>query len=71
MFDNWTYLEWLILAIDVLAVIIVVRFLSNKIKKKLHEVEFGKIIRLGNEENKQNNAQISRRRIVSDMFNNL
>lgn len=39
MFDDWTYLEWLILAIDVLAVIIVVRFLSNKIKKKLHEVE--------------------------------
>ena len=42
MFDNWTYLEWLILAIDVLAIIIVVRFLSNKIKKKLHE-ELGKI----------------------------
>ncbi len=39
MFDNWTYLEWLILIIDILAVIIVVRFLRNKIKNKLQEVE--------------------------------
>ncbi len=39
MFDNWTYLEWLILVIDGLAVILVVRFLSSKVKKKLHEVE--------------------------------
>ena len=39
MFDNWTYVEWLILIIDILAVVIVVRFLSNKIKKKLQEVE--------------------------------
>ena len=39
MFDNWTYVEWLILIIDILAVVIVVRFLRNKIKKKLHEVE--------------------------------
>ena len=39
MFDNWTYIEWLILVIDILAVIIVIRFLSNKIKKKLREVE--------------------------------
>ena len=39
MFDNWTYVEWLLLIIDILAVVIVVRFLRNKIKKKLHEVE--------------------------------
>ena len=39
MFDNWTYVEWLILIIDILAVVIVVRFLRNKIKKKLREVE--------------------------------
>ena len=39
MFDNWTYVEWLILIIDILAVMIVVRFLRNKIKKKLQEVE--------------------------------
>ena len=39
MFDNWTYVEWLILIIDILAVVIVVRFLRNKIKRKLHEVE--------------------------------
>ena len=39
MFDNWTYIEWLILFIDILAVVIVVRFLRNKIKKKLREVE--------------------------------
>ena len=39
MFGNWTYVEWLILIIDILAVVIVVRFLRNKIKKKLQEVE--------------------------------
>tara|TARA_B100000900_G_C20542716_1_gene701212 strand:+ start:1279 stop:1458 length:180 start_codon:yes stop_codon:yes gene_type:complete len=39
MLDNWTYVEWLILIIDILAVVIVVRFLRNKIKKKLQEVE--------------------------------
>ena len=39
MFSNWTYVEWLILIIDIVAVVIVVRFLRNKIKKKLDEVE--------------------------------
>jgi len=39
MFDNWGYVEWLILTIDVVAVIIVVRFLRSKIKSKLLEVE--------------------------------
>jgi hypothetical protein len=39
MFSNWTYVEWLILIIDIVAVVIVVQFLRNKIKKKLDEVE--------------------------------
>ena len=39
MFENWTYVEWLILVVDIVAIVIVVRFLSNKIKKKLREVE--------------------------------
>ena len=39
MFSNWTYVEWLILIIDIVAVVIVVRFLRNKVKKKLDEVE--------------------------------
>ena len=39
MFSNWTYVEWMILIIDIVAVVIVVRFLRNKIKKKLDEVE--------------------------------
>ena len=39
MFDNWGYVEWLILVIDIVAIVIVVRFLRNKIKSKLHEVE--------------------------------
>lgn len=39
MFDNWGYVEWLILVIDIVAAIIVIRFLRNKIKSKLLEVE--------------------------------
>ena len=39
MFDNWGFGEWLILLVDIVAVIIVVKFLKNKIKNKLHEVE--------------------------------
>jgi len=39
MFDNWGFGEWLILLVDIVAVIIVVKFLKNKVKKKLHEVE--------------------------------
>ena len=30
MFDNWGYVEWLILVIDIVAIVIVVRFLRNK-----------------------------------------
>ncbi len=39
MFDNWGYVEWLILVIDIVAIVIVVRFLRNKIKSNLNEVE--------------------------------
>ena len=39
MFENWGMTEWFILVIDIIAVIIVVRFLRNKISKKLKEVE--------------------------------
>tara|TARA_B100000497_G_C7403202_1_gene255233 strand:+ start:37 stop:237 length:201 start_codon:yes stop_codon:yes gene_type:complete len=39
MFDNWGNTEWFILVIDIIAVIIVVRFLRNKIRRKLNEVE--------------------------------
>ena len=39
MFENWGMTEWFILVIDIVAVIIVVRFLRNKISKKLKEVE--------------------------------
>ena len=39
MFDNWGYVEWLILVVDIVAIVIVVWFLRNKIKSKLHEVE--------------------------------
>ena len=39
MFENWGATEWFILVVDILAVIIVVRFLWNKVKRKLNEVE--------------------------------
>ena len=39
MFENWGMTEWFILVVDIVAVIIVVRFLRNKISKKLKEVE--------------------------------
>ena len=39
MFENWGATEWFILVVDIVAVIIVVRFLRNKISKKLKEVE--------------------------------
>jgi hypothetical protein len=39
MFDNWGITEWFILVIDIAAIIIVVRFLTNKVKTKLAEVE--------------------------------
>jgi len=39
MFDNWTYVEWMLLIYNIIAVIVVVWFLRKKIKSKLHEVE--------------------------------
>ncbi len=39
MFDEWTASTWLILIVDIIAIIIVVVFLKRKIQHKLHEVE--------------------------------
>ena len=39
MFDNWGTAEWIILVVDLIAIVIVVRFLSSKVKSKLAEVE--------------------------------
>ena len=39
MFDNWSTAEWVILVVDLIAIVIVVRFLSSKVKSKLAEVE--------------------------------
>lgn len=39
MFDNWGNAEWVILVVDLIAIVIVVRFLSSKVKSKLAEVE--------------------------------
>lgn len=39
MFDEWTAGTWLILLVDIVAIIIVVMFLKRKIQHKLHEVE--------------------------------
>ena len=61
MFDNWTYVEWLILIVDIVAVVIVVRFLRNKVKKKLDEVELRQNFqtRKRRERAKQDNRQSS------------
>lgn len=39
MFETWTVGTWLILVVDIIAIIIVVMFLKRKIQHKLHEVE--------------------------------
>lgn len=39
MFEEWGHTEWLILAIDVAALYIVIRFLKKRIRHKLDEVE--------------------------------
>ncbi len=39
MFESWTASTWLILLIDIIAVVIVVLFLRAKIQHKLKEVE--------------------------------
>lgn len=39
MFDQWGLSSWVILIVDVLAVLIVIAFLRKKIRSKLNEVE--------------------------------
>ena len=39
MFDNWGLVEWLILAVDIFAIVVVVWFLRIKILRKFAEVE--------------------------------
>lgn len=39
MFSEWNLGDWIILIIDILALYIIVRFLSWKVKHKLEEVE--------------------------------
>ena len=39
MFEEWGQIEWLILAVDALALYIVYRFLKKRIQHKLNEVE--------------------------------
>ena len=39
MFSEWSFGDWIILIIDILALYIIVRFLSWKVKHKLEEVE--------------------------------
>ena len=39
MFDQWGWSSWVILVVDVLAVLIAVWFLKKKIQSKLNEVE--------------------------------
>ena len=39
MISEWTAGDWIILIVDILALYIIVRFLSWKVKHKLEEVE--------------------------------
>ena len=39
MFDNWGWVEWLILIIDIFSIIVVVWFLRRKVLRKFAEVE--------------------------------
>ena len=39
MLFGWSLSDWIILVVDVIAVVLIFRFLSWKIKHKLHEVE--------------------------------
>tara|TARA_B100000767_G_C19770767_1_gene539852 strand:- start:2667 stop:2858 length:192 start_codon:yes stop_codon:yes gene_type:complete len=39
MIFNWQASDWIIFFVDILAIIIVVRFLSWKVNRKLQEVE--------------------------------
>ena len=55
MFEEWGHIEWLILAVDVLALYIVYRFLKKRIQLKLDEVEA-----------RQRHRLIQRRKSVED-----
>ena len=59
MFENWGTTEWFILVVDIVAVIIVVRFLRNKIRRKLNEAELRQSFqtRQRRELNKEKNDQ--------------
>ncbi|RPG69919.1 MAG: hypothetical protein CBC59_003600 [Euryarchaeota archaeon TMED99] len=39
MFSEWSAGDWIILIVDIIALYIIVRFLSWKVKHKLEEVE--------------------------------
>lgn len=39
MISDWSIGDWIILLVDILAIYIIVRFLSWKVKHKLEEVE--------------------------------
>lgn len=77
MFDNWGNTEWFILVVDIIAVIIVVRFLRNKIRRKLNEVELRQSFqtRQRRDLNKDKNDQPPNQQVDSgnglDMFKNL
>ena len=59
MFDNWGTAEWVILVVDLIAIVIVVRFLSSKVKSKLAEVE-----------ERQNNSTSRRREAKQALLRN-
>lgn len=39
LFEEWGTMEWVILAVDIIALVIVIGFLKWKIQRKLNEVE--------------------------------
>ena len=39
LFEEWGTIEWVILAVDIIALVLVVGFLKWKIQRKLNEVE--------------------------------
>lgn len=55
LFTGWDASDWLILVIDIIAMIIVVAFLRRKIRHKIEEVEIRQAhrLRMKKSENKQ------------------
>ena len=39
LFEEWGAMEWVILAVDIIALVVVIGFLKWKIQRKLNEVE--------------------------------